>query len=222
MTTVEDLFRKLGQCQFFPKIDLSKGYWQIPVADKDICKTAFVMRDEWYEFLRMSFCMKNSEATLVRGMRKLLQRLDHVESYIDDLIVYTKNWDTHLQVLDELLRRLQQAYPAVRHTMCLFSSKSVEFLNHSVSGDCITINKENLEKIRQAKRPTTKKEIQSFLGLANYYRDRILPFVAIARGTVEWSDEKRITGACAMRWTTGEGFCDSTRESVAQASAAVT
>ena len=74
MTTVENLFQKLGQCQFFSKIDLSKGYWQIPVADEDIHKTAFVTGDGCYEFLRMP-----SEATLVRGMRKLLHGLDHVD-----------------------------------------------------------------------------------------------------------------------------------------------
>ena len=124
--------------------------------------------------------MKNSGATLVRGMRKLLHGLDHVESYIDDLIVYTKDWDTNLQMLDELLRRLQQARLAVRSTKCLFGSKSVEFLGHLVGGDCITINKENLEKIRQAKRPTTKKKVRSFLGLADYYRDHIPSFAAIA------------------------------------------
>ena len=106
MTIVEDLFQKLEQCQFFSKIDLSKGCWQIPVADEDIHKTAFVTEDGCYEFLRMSFGMKNSGATLVRGMRKLLHGFDHVESYIDNLIVYTKDWDSSLRVLDELLRRL--------------------------------------------------------------------------------------------------------------------
>ena len=168
MTTAEDLFQKLGQCQFFSKIDLRKGYWQIPVADEDIYKAAFVTGDEYYEFLRMPFGMKNSGAALVRGMRKLLCGLDHIESYIDDLIVCTKDWDTHLQVLDKLLRRLQQARLAVRPTKCLFGSKSTEFLGHLVGGNCITINEENLEKIRQGKHPTTNKEVRSFLELANY------------------------------------------------------
>ena len=96
------------------------------------------------------------------------------------MIVYTEDWDTHLRVLDELLRRLQKARLAFRPTKCLFSSKSVKFLGHLVGGDCITNNEENLEKIRQAKRPTSKKEARSFLGLANYYRDHIPTFAAIA------------------------------------------
>ena len=128
----------------------------------------------------MPFGKKNLRATLVRGIRKFLQGLDHVESYIDALIVYTKDWGIHLQVLDELLHRLQQAHLAVWPTKCLFGSKSVEFFGHFVVGDCIMINEENLEKIHQAKRPTTKKEEQSFLEHANYYSDHIPSFAAIA------------------------------------------
>ena len=113
----------------------------------------------------MPFGMKNSGATLVRGMRKLLQDMDNVECYIDDLIVYTKDWATHLQVLDKLSEKLRQAGLVIRPTKCVFG---------------ISINEENLEKMRGAKRPTTKKEVRSFLGLANYYRDHMPSFAAIA------------------------------------------
>ena len=78
MTTAENLFGKLGKCQYYSTIDLSKGYGQIPVAEKNIHKTAFVTQDGRYESLRMPFGMKNSGATLVRGMRKLLQDMDNV------------------------------------------------------------------------------------------------------------------------------------------------
>ena len=92
MTTTEDLFGKLGKCQYYSTIDLSRGYWQIPVAEEDVHKTTFVTPHGCYEFLRMPFGMKNFGATLVRGMRKLFQDMDNVECYIDDLIVYTKDW----------------------------------------------------------------------------------------------------------------------------------
>ena len=74
--TAKDLFQKLEQYQFFSKIDLSKGYWQIPVANEDIRKTAFVTADRCHEFLKMTIGIKNSGAALVNGMRKLLQGLD--------------------------------------------------------------------------------------------------------------------------------------------------
>ena len=91
MTMAEDLVGKLGKCQYYLTIDPSKGSWQTPVAEEDIHKTAFVTPDGCYEFQPMPFGMNNYGATLVRGMRKLLQDMDNVECYIDNLIVYTKD-----------------------------------------------------------------------------------------------------------------------------------
>ena len=93
--TSEDLFQQLGKSKFFLKIDLSKGYWQISAAEEDVFKTTFVTPDGTYEFLRMSFGMKNSGATLVRGMREVLSGMSGVESYIGDLIVFSSDWKRH-------------------------------------------------------------------------------------------------------------------------------
>ena len=127
MITAEDLFQRLGKSKYYTKIDLSKGYWQIPVAEDGIEKTAFITPDGTYDFLRMSFGMKNSGATLVRGMRKILAGMNNVDSYIDDLIIHTNDWQAHLQVLGELLRRLRKAGLTVKPSKCVFGAESVEF-----------------------------------------------------------------------------------------------
>ena len=106
MKTPEDLFQRLGKSNCFSKIDLSKRYWQIPAAEEDVKKTVFVTPDRNYEFIRIPFGMRNSGATLVRGVIMLISDLENVDSYIDDLIVYTEDWDTHIRVLDELMNRL--------------------------------------------------------------------------------------------------------------------
>ena len=61
MTTAEDLFQQLGRSKYYSKVDRSKGYWQIPVAEGDVKKAAFVTPDVTYDFLRMFFGIKNSE-----------------------------------------------------------------------------------------------------------------------------------------------------------------
>ena len=180
MRTSEDLFQQLGKSKFFSKIDLSKGYWQIPVAKEDIVKTAFVTPDGTYEFLRMPFGMKNSGATLVRGMREVLSGISGVESYIDDLIVFSRDWETHLRTLEELLKRLSEVNLTARPSKCIFGASTVEFLGHDVGYDWITPNDDNLEKIARAKRPVTKKEVRSFCGLLGYYRDYIPSCAIIA------------------------------------------
>ena len=119
-----------------------------------------------------------SSATLVRGMRKVLSGMSGVERYIDDLIVFSSDWKTHLRTLKELLRRLSEVNFTVRPAKYIFEASTVEFLVHDVEYDWITPNDDNLDKITLVKRPVTKKEVRSFCGLLGYYRDYI-PFFAI-------------------------------------------
>ena len=124
--------------------------------------------------------MKNSGAKLIRGMRKILAGISNVDSYIDDLIIHTNDWQAHLQVLEELLRRLPKEGLTAKPSKCVFGAESVEFLGHYIGLDWITINEDNLKKIRTARRPSTKKQVRLFWGLANYYRAHILTFAAVA------------------------------------------
>ena len=136
--------------------------------------------DGTYEFLRMPFGMKNSGATLVRGMREVLSGMSGVESYIDDLIVFSSDWETHLRTLEELLKSLSEANLTARPLKCIFGASTVEFLGHDVGYDWIAPNDDNLDKIARAKRPVTKKEVRSFCGSLGYYRDYIPSFAIIA------------------------------------------
>ena len=124
--------------------------------------------------------MKHSGATLVKGMRQLLSDMDNGDNYIDDLIVYTKDWKTNLATLKELFNRLQEASFTARSKKCLFGPKTMDFFGHTIDENVITINDENLEKIRNSQRPTAKKEVRSFLGLVNYYRDHVPSFYTIS------------------------------------------
>ena len=109
MTTAEDLFRRLSGKKYLSKIDLIKGYWQIPVEPEDVHKTAFVTPDGQYEFTRMPFGMVSSGATLVRGHRKILEGMPGVGSYIDDIVIYSDSWEDHIRTLKELFGRLRKA-----------------------------------------------------------------------------------------------------------------
>ena len=180
MTTAEDLFRRLSGKKYLSKIDLTKGYWQIPVAPEDVHKTAFVTPDGQYEFTRMPFGMVNSGATLVRGLRKIVEGMPGVGSYIDDIVIYSDSWEDHIKTLKELFGRLRKARITARPTKCLLGASRMEFLGHQVGGDVITPSRDNLEKVRNTPRPTTKKQVRSFLGLVGYYRDHIPAFAEIS------------------------------------------
>ena len=109
MTTAEDLYHRLSGKKYLSKIDLTKGYWQIPVAPEDVYKTAFVTPDRQYEFLQMPFGMLNSGATLVRGLKKVLKGLSGVGSYINDIVIYSDSWEERLRTLKELFGGLRRA-----------------------------------------------------------------------------------------------------------------
>ena len=109
MTTAEDLFRRLSVMKYLSKIDLTKGYVQIPVVPEDVYKTVFVTSDGQYEFLWMLFGLVNSGATLLRGLKKVLEVLSRVGSYIDDIVIYSDSWEKHLSTLKELSGRLRRA-----------------------------------------------------------------------------------------------------------------
>ena len=130
MPTAEHLFQKLSGDKFFSKIDLSKGYWQIAIPEEDIPKTAFVTPDGSYEFLKMPFGMINSAATLKRAMKKLIEDLDDVDFYWDDILVHTRTWEEHIRALRELFSRLVQAGLTIRPTKCLCGVNSVDILGH--------------------------------------------------------------------------------------------
>jgi len=157
MLTAEHLFQKLNGDKYFTRIDLSKGYWQISIPEEDISKTAFVTPDGSYEFLKMPFGMINSAATLKRAMKKLLQGVDNVEFYWDEILVYTRMWEEHIKALQELFKCLLEAGMTIRPTKCLFGGNTVDFRGHRLEEGLIGLHEDNVRKIRGASRPTTKK-----------------------------------------------------------------
>ena len=128
----------------------------------------------------MPFRMINSAATLKRAMKKLIEDVDDVDFYWDDILVHTRTWEEHIRALRELFSRLVQAGLTIRPTKCLFGVNSVDFLGHRLEQGMIGLHQDNVEKIKDAPRPSTKKQVRSLMGLAEYYRDFIPNFAAIA------------------------------------------
>ena len=98
----------------------------------------------------------NSTATLKRAMKKLLHGLDNVEFYWDNILVHTRTWEEHIKALRELFSRLLAGGMTIRLTKCLFGVNSVGFFGHPLEEGLIGLH-EDVTKIRDAPRPTTKK-----------------------------------------------------------------
>ena len=98
----ETLFGELHNSMYFSKIDLTEGYWQVPMSESSRAKTAFVTTEGQYQFRFMPFGLVLAGAVFTRMMRKLFSGVENVVSYIDDILIYTQTWSQHLIVLEKV------------------------------------------------------------------------------------------------------------------------
>ena len=201
MTRSDDIFVKLSKDKYLSKIDMAKGYWQIPVSEDDKQYTAFITHDGLYQFKRMPFGLVNSGATFNRLMRKLLDRLDNIDNYVDDVLAHTIGWKEHLDTLRGTFCRIRDANLTVRPTKCLFGYPTLDYVGQNVGGGEMMPREEKADQIRNADRPKTKRQVRSFLGLTSYYRSYIpdyaqkaLPLIELTKkgkpNQVEWSQNE--------------------------------
>jgi hypothetical protein len=177
---VQHLFSKLQSAKYLSKIDLTKGYWQVPVPERDRHKTAFITHSGLWQWKVMPFGMMNSGATFSKMMKELLAGLDDVHHFIDDVIIGSEEWSGHLASLREVFTRLRQHHLTAKPDKCQLGYQQLEFLGHVVGKGVIQTETKKISKIADVSRPVNKKELRSFLGLAGYYQRFVPRFASIA------------------------------------------
>ena len=168
--TLQDFTSELHGKKFFSKIDLLKGYHQIPVAEQDICKTAVITPFGLFIFPRTPFGLKNAGQDFQRLMDQIFGDVPRVFVYIDDILVASETEQEHLADLKVVLDSLRENGLVTNRKKCVLGQSSLEFLGYLVDSNGISPLPERVETIRKFERPTSVKELQRFLGMVNYYR----------------------------------------------------
>ena len=174
---IADLTSALHGATIFSKIDLLKGYFQIPVHPSDVPKTAIVTPFGSFVFHYTPFGLRNAGATFQRLMDRIFGELPFVTVYVDDILVFSKNAADHGNHLNRVLKLLHDNGLIARRDKCSFGVPEIDFLGHHISVSGKLPLEEKVAVMQQFPRPTSVKKVQEFVGLLNYYH-RFIPHAA--------------------------------------------
>ena len=199
---LEETLDALSGSTVFSTMDLKSGYWQVPVKESDRDKTSFVTHQGLYRWKRAPFGLKNMPAIFQRLMTQVLAGLtwSQVLVYIDDLIVFGKTWDEHLQRLQTVLDRLKIAGLTVNLSKCSFGMQEVHHLGHVVSNRGIAPDPRKIQAVIGMEPPKTVKQMQQFLGMLNWFRKFVPRFSETAAPLYQLTKKEHTwewTTACA-------------------------
>ena len=193
---ISDLLSTAGKARLYTTIDLRHAYHLVRIADGDEWKTAFRTRYGSFEWRVMPFGLSNAPAAFQRFMNDIFSDLldVHVIIYLDDILIYSDNPADHRKHVREVLRRLRKHGLYARPDKCRFSSDSVEYLGFILSKEGLKMDPSKVQTIQDWPEPRKVKDIQSFLGFANFYRrfiseysDIVIPLTRLTRKGVPWN-----------------------------------
>jgi len=172
-----------GDARVFSTLDCNAGYWQIPVAEDDKHLTAFTCHSSAWQCVRLPFGLCNAPSTFQRAIDMILAgvKWQICLVYLDDVIVFSRSPEEHLQHLDEVLKRLGKAGVTLKAAKCHFFQEEVEYLGRVIRPGRVHVLEKNLRAQRGLGCPETQTQMKSFLGMCGVYRRFVAVFAKIAK-----------------------------------------
>lgn len=179
---IDDSLDTLSGSVWFSTLDLISGYWQLPMSEDASNKAAFATKGGLWRPKRLPFGLTSAPATFERLMEKVLHGLtwNTLLLYLDDVVVFGPDFNTHLKRLATVLERFKNANLKLKPSKCELLKKEVRYLGHIVSSEGVKTDPEKIKAVREWKTPTCRSELSSFLGFVGYYRRFCADYATIA------------------------------------------
>ena len=166
------MLQKLEGFLFATSLDLNMGYYHIRLSpySSSLCTIIF----PWgkYEYLRLPMGLCNSPDIFQEKINELMDGLEFVRAYLDDVLIPSKNsFEEHLEHIEKVLTWLQTAGLKVNASKSKFCQEELDYLGYIVTRQGIQPNMKKVQAILNIGTPKTRKELRSFIGMVNYYRD---------------------------------------------------
>ncbi len=180
---VQELIDKLKGAKYYSKMDLLSGFYQVRMAPEDQQKTAFRCPFGTFSFKVMPMGLKNASKTFQRMVEYALRNFigKSVIVFIDDILVFSKTEEEHNTILRAVMKTLEENELYLKPKKCEFFRKEITFLGHVISHNCVRMDPRKIQAVKEWGKLETKKDVQRFLGFANFYRRFIEGFAIITK-----------------------------------------
>uniref|UniRef100_A0A673CBI9 Gypsy retrotransposon integrase-like protein 1 n=1 Tax=Sphaeramia orbicularis TaxID=375764 RepID=A0A673CBI9_9TELE len=191
-------FELLHGAKIFTKLDLRNAYHLVRIREGDEWKTAFNTPSGHYEYLVMPFGLTNAPAVFQALVNDVLRDMLNVFVfvYLDDILIFSSDEETHIQHVRQVLQRLLANQLFVKSEKCEFHQSSVSFLGFIIAEGSVQMDPEKVSAVREWPTPASRKDVQRFLGFANFYRKFIRGFSSVAAPLHSLTSSKSV-----FRWS---------------------
>ena len=192
---ITDMLQKLEGFMYATSLDLNMGYYHMVLTPFSSRLCTIVLPWGKYEYTRLPMGLCISPDVFQEKMSELMSGLEFARAYLDDLLIISTEtgFDKHIEKLEQVLTRLQEAGLKINAVKSFFARTELEYLGYNISREGLRPSQKKVEAILQIQAPTTRKQLRRFIGMVNYYRDMwpqrshlLAPLSSLTSAKVKW------------------------------------